>query len=135
MKRPMGAFSFSALRAARGVGGVLWRGAMPVAAIPATALAPSFRRRPESILVFSFDVGVSREPAHVRVWFRPPSWRPSHFLRLPKESNHRKGTLEVAVTGHPCPLTPRAGSGFVGSTSMYSRRTRAHPARARFATY
>src|SRR5689334_10260922 len=76
-------------------------------------LLPSFRRKPESILIFVFLCcrDASRGPAHVRVWFRPPSWRPSHFLCLPKESNQRKGTLEDAVRGHPCPRTPRAGSG------------------------
>jgi len=44
-----------------------------------------------------------REPAHVPVWFRPPSWRPSHFLCLPKESNQRKAPSRSRSRGHPCP--------------------------------
>ena len=98
----------------------------------AKAFLPSFRRRPESILILSFDLGaLTRKPSHVPVWFRPPSWRPSHFLCLPKESNPRKGTLEVAVRGHPCPRTPRAGSGvrrqYVHVRSTNSRASCARP--------
>ena len=36
--------------------------------------------------------GASRKPTHVPVVFRPPSWRPGHFLCLPRESNQREGT-------------------------------------------
>jgi hypothetical protein len=64
-------------------------------------LTPSFRRRPESILILPFRFRLPRfrdNRAFVPVGFRPPSWRASHFLCLPKESNQRKGTLEDAVT-------------------------------------
>src|SRR4051812_19881085 len=54
----------------------------------------SFRRRPESTfdfigwasataLVYSWCF--SRQPTHVPVFFRPPSWRSGHFLLLVQE--------------------------------------------------
>src|SRR6185369_331107 len=69
-----------------------------------TPLTPSFRRRPESILPFAFSlvvpakagtqrlrffVALRTDAAFVPVGFRPPSWRPGHFLCLHKESNQR----------------------------------------------
>ena len=72
-------------------------------AVPVNVSAPSFRRRPESILILSLTWCASREPAHVPVWFRPPSWRPSHFLCLPKESNQRNAPSRSRSRGHPCP--------------------------------
>ena len=43
-------------------------------------------------LLFLLTFGASRKPTHVPVVFRPPSWRPGHFLCLPRESNQREGT-------------------------------------------
>ena len=76
--------------------------------------APSFRRKPESILPFAFFPRRPREggdpapslfsgacrhdAAFVPVGFRPPSWRPGHFLCLHKESNQRNAP---SVTRRP----------------------------------
>src|SRR4051812_29366739 len=48
----------------------------------------------------SLSVGVSRQPTHVRVFFRPPSWRSGHFLLLAQEKvTKEKGALAAAVAG------------------------------------
>ena len=64
----------------------------------------SFRHSGESShLVIPAEAGIhllflltfwalTRKPTHVPVLFRPPSWRPGHFLCLPRESNQREGT-------------------------------------------
>ena len=73
---------------------------------------PSFRRRPESILVFLLIWDVSREPAHVRVSsFDIPVDRSLSFA-CPKESNQRKGHPRGrGRRGIHAPATSRAGSG------------------------
>jgi len=57
----------------------------------------------------------------------------SYFLLLAqKKVTQEKGTLAAAVAGASMPLRLREQApGFAGSTSLCSRRTRAHPARAR----
>jgi hypothetical protein len=46
---------------------------LPVSVIPAQAGI-------HFAFVFRVCGALSRKPAHVHVFFRPPSWRPSHFL-------------------------------------------------------
>ena len=49
-------------------------------------------------------LALSREPAHVPVFFRPPSWRPSHFLLLVQEKVTKENTpSRPRSRGHPCP--------------------------------
>jgi len=51
------------------------------------------------VLVLRFRLVLSRSPTHVRVFFRPPSWRPSDFLLLvQKKVTKEKDTLAAAVT-------------------------------------
>ena len=56
------------------------------------------RRRPEGqaqerpVIHLLLFLASMRKPTHVRVLFRPPSWRPGHFSCLPKRSNQEKGT-------------------------------------------
>jgi hypothetical protein len=57
-------------------------------------LDSSFRRKPESILTLLFDA--SREPTRVLALFRPPSWRPGHFLLLEQEKVTKEHTLDAA---------------------------------------
>ena len=65
--------------------------------IPTKASLSSFRRKPESILTFCLST-LRAGLAFVPVGFRPPSWRPSHFLCLHKESNQRNAP---SVTRRP----------------------------------
>ena len=60
--------------------------------------SPSSRRKPGSILIF----GVSRGPTHVRVYFRPPSWRPSYFLLLAQKKPKKKAPSRPRSRAHPC---------------------------------
>ena len=55
------------------------------------SLTSSSRRKPGSICFCL--LALTRKPTHVPVVFRPPSWRPGHFLCLPRESNQREHTL------------------------------------------
>src|SRR3954470_15304954 len=68
-------------------------------------------------------VGGSRKPTHVPVLFRPPSWRPSHFLLLVQEKVTKENTPSRprspvkpataqaryggSLTGHPWPDSER----------------------------
>ena len=79
--------------------------------------APSFRRKPESILVFFTRrpreggdpapslflarIALTR-PSSLSGFARHP-WRASHFLCLHKESNQRNAPSRSRSRGHPCP--------------------------------
>ena len=47
------------------------------------------------VFVFFLVFGAAREPTHVPVSFRPPSWRPSHFLLLVQEKVTKENTPSV----------------------------------------
>jgi hypothetical protein len=53
------------------------------------------------------------------VLFRPPSWRPGHFLLLAqKKVTKEKGTLAAAVAGLPARRLREQAPGFADSTSL-----------------
>src|SRR3954451_21300416 len=47
---------------------------------------------PWPTVLILFFLCVSRKPTHVPVLFRPPSWRPSHFLLLVQEKVTKENT-------------------------------------------
>src|SRR3954470_15416312 len=72
----------------------------------------------------------SRRPTHVPVLFRPPSWRPSHFLLLVQEKVTKENTPSV-------PRPPQSGGcaaggrGFADRPSMACGKSGAIPRAAR----
>ena len=99
------------------------------------ALALPFRGRVGWGWCWFWFSALSRKPTHVPVFFRPPSLAAESLsLARARESNQREHALAVAVAGASMPLRLREQApGFDGSTSLCSRRTRAHRARARAA--
>jgi len=73
---------------------------------------------------------LSLVPKHIRVFFRPPSWRPGHFsLLAQREVTKRKGTPAVAVAGHRARRLRECATGFADGTSVCRQRTRRDPSR------
>src|SRR3954467_9605370 len=77
------------------------------------------------LLFFVLIFGAARQPTHVPVLFRPPSWRSGHFLLLVQEKVTKENTPSVPrparsagcaaggrslPTGHPWPAAKAARS-------------------------
>ena len=89
----------------------------------------SSRRKPGSICCCFALIGRFLLK-HIRVFFRPPSWRTGHFsLLAQREVTKRKGTPAVAVAGHRARRLREAATGFADGTSLCRQRTRRDPSR------
>src|SRR4051812_29260040 len=70
-----------------------------------------------------FDIGLTRRPTHVRVFFRPPSWRPGYFtIVIPAKAGiHFAFDLRRRDTdSRPCVFPPALLA--VGSLSLACAR-------------